>query len=357
MVPFSQLDPGDRARLAPPGAPPDTLTLLRPNGDGGWRRMHAIGPDTTRFLEELRAGSIRQHPDPRALARLVLDGIIEIEVGGAWLSGPDAYPVFFSDARAQPSASRVQQLSLDALRYGAALPLRDPRRLALRLYRYNTRPASPEWRERIPKPDAVTRLLSGIKSGRGRRTRTGATGSGCWLTWNRADTDSLPPSLHKLYVSPDPRTVAEACHAVVALMEEGDGPLAVKVGRDLPSLLRPDKLVAYFDSEARMRRTAQALGRALAGMPAQGVPFTAPLDASGLLSWGVDSGAGGPLFGPLGVDSWRGWVTQRLAAALTTARASGSPVSPVRFALDRLALDGVDTEGWVPPGWLRGLEA
>jgi hypothetical protein len=87
------------------------------------------------------------------------------------------------------------------------------------------------------------------------------------------------------------------------------------------------------------------------GLRPHGVPFTAAIAADGMLSWGTDppgnrSGTGG--------GSWRSWVTGRLADYLAAARptpSEGVPVEPWQIALERIRLDGVDTDTWVPrPG-------
>ena len=50
-----------------------------------------------------------------------------------------------------------------------------------------------------------------------------------------------------------------------------------------------------------------------------------------------------------GRESWRVWVAQRLAWFLLGARRTGeSGLEPWRFALERVRLEGVDTETWAP---------
>jgi hypothetical protein len=54
------------------------------------------------------------------------------------------------------------------------------------------------------------------------------------------------------------------------------------------------------------------------------------------------------LLGPLRQESWRLWITNRLAGGLVHAQAAGGPVEPWEFALDRIALEGVDPSTWLP---------
>jgi hypothetical protein len=95
----------------------------------------------------------------------------------------------------------------------------------------------------------------------------------------------------------------------------------------------------------------------LAGVAAQGVPFTSEIGGDGLLSWGMDppQTAARSWNGRL---SWRLWLTHRLARALISACRSpeSSTAEPWRFALERLRLEGVDTATWTPAAslWSEG---
>jgi hypothetical protein len=114
-----------------------------------------------------------------------------------------------------------------------------------------------------------------------------------------------------------------------------------KVGRGVEGLLRPDKIIAYFECRAHMEEVTAALDASLQGCPAQGTPFTAEAAGQGLLSWGIDP--------PLGNEpaSWRAWITKQLAASLTAARTSPG-VDPVSAALRDIAGVGVDPDHWNP---------
>src|SRR5262245_18945428 len=83
-----------------------------------------------------------------AAAGLVLDGVLEIESDGRFASGPAAHAILFGDGAAAPSG-RLAGLSVDALRYGEALPLTCARTLARRLHGYNHIPLHPRWRSRF----------------------------------------------------------------------------------------------------------------------------------------------------------------------------------------------------------------
>jgi hypothetical protein len=116
-----------------------------------------------------------------------------------------------------------------------------------------------------------------------------------------------------------------------------------KIGSDALGILRADKIVSYFPSFERLAAAAEALEARLSGIPAQGVTFTSEIGGNGLLSWGVDPPREETSFG--GGESWRLWLTHRLSRALLSAR---SEPEPWRFALERVRLEGVDTDTWTP---------
>jgi hypothetical protein len=101
-----------------------------------------------------------------------------------------------------------------------------------------------------------------------------------------------------------------------------------------------------------MLGVADALLVELRDVPAHGVPFTGTLAPSGVLSWGLDPPSDDALPEWRERESWRLWVTNRLALYLLTAKQSrcASP-SAWDFALHRLCLDGVDVKTWTPAQW------
>jgi hypothetical protein len=135
---------------------------------------------------------------------------------------------------------------------------------------------------------------------------------------------------------------------VVQILNDS-GAHSFKVGANSIGVLRPDKFVLYFSDCNSLQQTAREIALALSGCPVHGVPFTASIDDGGLLSWGIDPlpAIGAPWWQR--PESWRLWVTNRLAAALISARNSPSAsLQPWQFALERLRLDDVDTETWAP---------
>ncbi|HEX2086228.1 MAG TPA: hypothetical protein VHF89_11135 [Solirubrobacteraceae bacterium] len=294
------------------------------------------------------------------VTRLVLDGVLEVEHAGTFVSGADAAPVLLT-RRAGGGRGRIGELSEAALRYGQELTALPHALLADRLYGYGTLPLSPRLRRRLG-GDAAVASACGLRQGdpaqrslaRGWVEPASAEGHDpYWRHWRRRPApDAGRPAdttAYKLYVSPTLDGLPDAVAAVAETLADVRGVFAFKLGRDVRGICRPDKLVVYFDRLDDLREGAARLRDRLAGCPGQGVPFTAAVTEDGLLSWGVDP----PSTRALGVTSWRRWVAERLAEHLAHAAAghagpAGGERPPWQFALDRLRLSGVDTDSWIP---------
>ena len=79
-----------------------------------------------------------------------------------------------------------------------------------------------------------------------------------------------------------------------------------------------------FPVLANCRKRLAAILRELRGCPPHGTPFTADLGGGGLVSWGVDPGAGAGDFRWLEGESWRSLICNRLAARSCCAKASAA---------------------------------
>lgn len=161
-----------------------------------------------------------------------------------------------------------------------------------------------------------------------------------WRSWTHLGAD--PAQLvHKVYVSPDVRDLADTLVVVLAAAPLLGVP-AWKVGADLAGLHRPDKIVLYLPDADRADRVAAALARSLGGVRAQGVPFTGQVGATGVLSRGRDVAG----------TSWRAQVCRRVADAVLLARAALGPTAPATQvadgALALLARSGLDVQSWHP---------
>jgi hypothetical protein len=290
----------------------------------------------------------------RAIAQMVLDGILEIDAGGAMVSGPAAHDYVCLEETAADREGPMAALSRRALQYGQALDMTEAGSLAARLYDYNRIPASPRWHSVLPDRAAVAKLLDlADGSGTGALERSWIKGGGAagepWISWQApgSNYDTSQPAF-KLYVSPATTQLREAFQAAAAVAAQSRAS-SLKVGADVYGVLRPDKIVIYLKTFTDLQETAERLLRNLAGCPGHGVPFSAELAGGTLFSWGIDPPRDSHSVPWLERQSWRSWVTNRLATALALARdSSDCGIEPWRFAMERVRLEGVDTRTWTP---------
>lgn len=365
LVVFDRLPPAEQVLLAELRDEPDFYGILRPR-EGSARTIRAVDRDTA--LLWLGAQAPGRLPffvwdgaaDPvvaeRRVARLVLDGVLEIELGGKFVSGARALPMLPRHEHA--SIGRLGALSRQALEYGASLELTEPEELAARLYGYGTMPVSPSWSRRLAESDDVLRYL-GVEQGTelhrrlgSRFTRVSDGESGSWISWSRSARRGSGPGpadpMYKLYLSPRPEHLPDAFARLVDVLLEHDS-LQFKVGGSPLGVLRPDKLVVYVESREALQPLVEALAAALGSLEPQGVPFSSEVAGDGLLSWGMDPPRSARLLAWQGYDSWRLWLVRRLASAMIAAgRDAADRAEVCRHALERLRLDGVDVDDWTP---------
>jgi hypothetical protein len=288
----------------------------------------------------------------RVIARFVLDGLLEIDGPAGFVSTAAAHALVCPPGAAR-RAMRAGTLAVEALQYAQSLGATSARDIAQRLYDFNRLPETTTWRSRLASPASVREYLGVSGPGEVARLlrahwfapRTWRRGAP-WLMW-RARTPQPDSGGYKVYVSPALKALPDAFSATVRTLTTIGAP-EFKVGRDLWGLLRPDKLVIYFSSQSDLQRGLRVLRAALHGLPAHGVPFAAAGDDSSLLFWGVDPPSDSSVAAVRGTESWRRWIAVQLAVYLCAAKTSPtSTVEPWIFALDRLALDGVDVHRWV----------
>lgn len=236
---------------------------------------------------------------------------------------------------------RLAQLSFAAVRMAAAAAPAESSVAARWLYRFGTAPRTSAIERDFGADDEPMAVLGLTIGGRARRalgTDFEATSVAGWISFSRAPAAAQIRSVCKLYVSPRPEALAEAIPVIATEMARFAVP-SFKVGRGIEGLLRPDKIVAYFEDRSHMGDVSKALAQSLRNCPAQGVPFTAEAGGDGLLSTGVD---------PLtrnGAVSWRSWITNELALALAAAQGA-SGADRVTAALEHMREVGVDPWSW-----------
>lgn len=290
------------------------------------------------------------------IAQLVLDGVLEMEVDGVMLAGPAASVHIYEEQTWAGQEGFVAGLSRRAMEYAQSLEISDALSLSSRLYHYNCLPASPQWRRLLHDQAAVERYL-GVGDGAGTQmlerswSRHKSDPGNPWLVWQAnyiGSNNRTAEPVFKLYVSPAPDSARAGFQATSAALVQSRA-FHFKAGADVYGLLRPDKFVAYFHAFADLQETADAIVRELSGCSAQGVPFTSELGGKGLVSWGIDPPTDRNTVSWLARESWRLRITNRLATALILANTCANQHGPPwRFAVERLRLEGIDTQTWTP---------
>lgn len=364
LVPFDRLPSDQQELLKDLTNDPDFYGVLLPQAPGS-HSIKSICRDTAllfhtmvqpghlpRYLERTLGDNSNQ-----SVAEMVLDGVLEIEHEGRFVSGSEAYSLIYASHTAPEPQGLLSRLSQVALEYAQALAIDDIFRLSSRLYFYNRVPLTPQWSRRLPSQDAVSEFLGISDATNQKRLQRNwskvepSDPFNAWFQWvSRSNRTGSPERRHgyKLYVSPQPDVLPDVFRTVIEVLDESAAH-SFKVGCDCIGLLRPDKFVLYFGDFDALQQTAQAIASRLSGCVAQGVPFTAAIGDDGLLSWGVDPRAERGALSWQGPESWRLWITNRLAAALVAARKSPpGNIQPWQFALERLRLENVDTVTWAP---------
>jgi hypothetical protein len=367
IVGFERMTDAELSALAGLKQDPDCFGILRPQPDSGLN-IKSVCKDTALLLYSLQQpGPLPAHilaeldaDGNQQIAELVLDEILQISHDGHFVSGADAHHLIYRPGEAVENHGRIARLSLEAVKFGQRLTTDDPIRLSAHMYFYNRAPVTPAWQRGIGDAESITHFL-GINGG-GPCARlleqhwsksTPRPDTQGWNIWSLKKSKSSQWRHNgydfKIYVSPALAAMPEVVPVVAEVFTEAEVE-RFKIGAELPGLTRPDKIVAYLATFEHVEEVGRMLSDRLKDIPVHGVPFTADLSDNGLLSWGMDPHEK-TLLEWQESASWRLWITHRLAQALLVARSSTeSDIEPWRFALERLRLEGIDTDTWTPTG-------
>lgn len=290
------------------------------------------------------------------VAALLLDGIIEIEWEGKFVSGADAMMAIYDDNVINEAhlQTYLSQLSYKAMRYVWTLNDQDERSIASRLYAFNTIPWDASMKMTFyEKHNVKDFLFSSVDDDTMNTLNEGwhstVTEKREWLSWSRKATknlvDSQWPHIYKLYVSPFMKDVPAVLARCVSAINVSDA-ASFKIGNTLQGLLRPDKMVVYFYSKESLIRMARLLMQSLRGFGSQGVPFSSQLDDIGLLSWGQDPGDAEHI---LESGSWRTLISDKLAAILVQAKKDKLRwPQAIAYVEATMQTKGIDIRNWEP---------
>ncbi len=222
--------------------------------------------------------------------------------------------------------------------------------LAQKLYSYNTIPIPLDMRSKhwehhsiFPASPLYTdaeKLL---------RTRwvpeTVRDGTNYWLSWRpeKKAVHGIRPGgfTFKLYISPHIDDYLPVLSETIKILTASNA-YCFKTGSNYHGILRPDKLVVYFDNLEELKNTAGRINNSTSNFLAQGVPFSAPIFDTLMLSWGID-----PPAGKKDAVSWRSWITRELATGIIEGKRK-LVGEPWQYALQYIRSKGFKTDTWEP---------
>jgi hypothetical protein len=284
---------------------------------------------------------IAQIPDcSLALSQLVLDGLIEVHGNDQFLSGVAALKFLGRDG-GDGRVEEASAVSALALQYALAVRHLKPSVLAQRLYAFNSLPAvRSEAQDYAADFAAATGVdVNDPSPPIGGFAWTVQRESG-WLYFRRG---AARAGRFKVYLCPKPRDIHKVISAFAEVLGRNGG--VFKMAFPRASLVRPDKIVAYFPA---FRGLQQALAAVADRLPrdasVQAVPFSAPVGGAPLLSWGVDP----PNLSARKSTSWRSWLTTQVAECVHGIPPGKSPVEALEHLKAALKLRDIDPVGWLP---------
>lgn len=289
------------------------------------------------------------------MAKLVLEGIFEIQAEQGFHSGAAAQRFLYaSQERDHDRRHPLLEMSSGAIRYAVQLNEADALALAGKLYAYNTVPLLFTRGNALKSFEEVEEFLGIGRNNPLNRAllknwnKHEPDQNYSWISWSRKQNkrhDARLNATYKIYISPVLEELPEVFEKTVGVLTRSDA-FNFKIGMNREGLLRPDKFVAYFTEFDHLLAAADLLAPVLKEHKAQGVPFTAPLDDSGMLSWGMDR-ATDEILKNIEGGSWRATVTEKLAASIALSKTEklGREES-VDFVLKKMMLEGVDPTTW-----------
>jgi hypothetical protein len=303
------------------------------------------------------------------IAQLVLDGILEIESGENFVSGTAAVGTIFGEDFAGGASipDRLTTLSLRAMQYGLLLGGLDLPCLSHRLYTYNTIPWDGFKRllfyaeYPVPKylfsaaPDEISNLL------RKHWEPDNLLEVKYWLSWSRPIADpkyfiKSEKATFKLYISPLIDDLPKVFRLAIPILS-ASAAFCFKAGATVQGLLRPDKMVVYFENKEELMETATLLKNALCDCQPQGVPFTTQLDEGGMLSWAVDP-TSPDLLSIIKGGGWRLKVTNHLALAIIQSQKEQFDMQKAMlFIKAKLLSVGINPQDWTVVNHLEELSS
>jgi hypothetical protein len=160
----------------------------------------------------------------------------------------------------------------------------------------------------------------------------------------------------KLYISPVINDLPKVLECVIPILHSSAA-FNFKIGGNVEALLRPDKMVIYFENRKELMETASFLKKELIGYKTQGVPFTSQIDEQGILSWGVDP-ADADVLSAIEAGSWRSKVTDQLALAILQVQKDKLNLQQsIQFIRAKLFSVGINIADWTAVEFAKDLSS
>jgi len=285
----------------------------------------------------------------QGLLRLIFIGVLEVEIDGQFISGAEAATVL-NEQLDELTLSPCKSISHEALQRADQLGLKYVDQLFNYLYQYNVIPATPEMRllyqddKQFLQLHKISKLWHYSDNMEGWHYFSLNPGLGQSKAKKTIHTSHY---VAKLYISPMPEDLPATLQVTAQILSNFSG-VSFKVGKGCEGILRPDKLVVYFDSLEILMDAATQLQQGLSNIRVHGVPFTSQFSQDGLISWGMD-----PKQIKTERQSWRQWIIEKLVEFMSTDQHSDIGPSRWKLALAQLELDGINPTTFRPGGlWI-----
>jgi len=298
------------------------------------------------------------------LIRLVLDSVLEVQENGEFVSGVEAVNrvLLSSDDIAggiveDDNKNFSQVVSQKSIHFALNSAIIHPQDISFYLYNFNRIPISLRWRQRLPDENAVAKFLNledsdswhgmpeWVKPQPIRIEENGEPNQFdlYWRSWklkNRKPLKDMPS--YKVYFCPLPDELPEVFRVVREIASDSEAH-AMKIGRRLTGILRPDKYIIYFTQFPPALEFAREVSKRLDSFNSQGTPFSYQVNADNpLVSMGVDPPS---ILGER--NSWRLYITNKIALAIQGVRRTQAK-EPVEYIHSYMRVLGVDSHNWKP---------
>jgi len=294
------------------------------------------------------------------IIQLVLDHILEIEYDQSFVGGSAAMKWIYRDHSYYfpDEVNHIAKISLQSIHYAYCMNITDIRTLAAKIYTAHTQPMDSRKRLAFFTAESIFEFLVPAADKElnfllNENWLAGNNGvNPAWFSWNskkhqRSHLDAKTQPNLKLYISPRQEDFPAVFKKSLRILSTTSA-FCFKTGATIAGLLRPDKMVVYFEKERDLHFAASLLKPALGEFNAQGVPFSCQLDEKGLLSWGMDPPGKSSNNNPDG-SSWRYRISYQLAVAIIEAKNEGLTLSEcLPFLKYKLENIGVDMKNWSP---------